>query len=346
MQIEIDVAGSIVTVVGTIDGVRHIAARYRAAGADVRHLDTARDLPTRLQRTIASSRLVVWVDGDPESRGRLERACSASGVWLLSDVAAPSRARGHVTLVGGGPGDTELITVAGRAALAAADVVLYDRLAPLDLLASWAPGAELIDVGKTPGHHAVPQREIEQLLVAHAMRGSQVVRLKGGDPFVFGRGGEELIACRTAGVPVTVVPGVTSSISVPAAAGIPVTHREVSRAFTVISGHVPFAEHELEHLAGLGGTLVILMGVATLPQTVAGLARHGMRADMPLAIIERGFSRDQRTTITSLGDVVRVIGEVAPRSPAVIVVGAVVGVAGWSDAEAVELARSVSDQLH
>ncbi|MGO4276887.1 uroporphyrinogen-III C-methyltransferase, partial [Paenibacillus sp. TAF58] len=132
-----------------------------------------------------------------------------------------------MTLVGGGPGDADLMTVAGRDALANADVVLHDRLGPRDDLHLLAPAARLIDVGKTPGHHAVPQREIERLLLDNALDGHHVVRLKGGDPFVFGRGGEEVIACRSAGIPVTVIPGVTSAIAVPGAAGIPVTHREI-----------------------------------------------------------------------------------------------------------------------
>jgi uroporphyrin-III C-methyltransferase len=161
-------------------------------------------------------------------------------------------------------------------------------------------------------------------MIEKALLGMRVVRLKGGDPFVFGRGGEEVLACRRAGVPVEVIPGITSAISVPGEAGIPVTQREVSRAFTVISGHVPLSESELAHAVGLGGTLVILMGVATLPHLSAGLRRHGMRPDMPLAIIERGFSPDRRTTVTTLGEVVLAAGAARVQSPAVIVIGEVV----------------------
>jgi uroporphyrin-III C-methyltransferase len=202
--------------------------------------------------------------------------------------------------------------------------VLHDRLGPRQDLHRLAPAAELIDVGKTPGHHAVPQHEIERIMIEKALLGMRVVRLKGGDPFVFGRGGEEVLACRRAGVPVEVIPGITSAISVPGEAGIPVTHREVSRAFTVISGHVPLSESELANAVGLGGTLVILMGVATLPHLSAGLRRHGMRPDMPLAIIERGFSPDRRTTVTTLGEVVVAASAAGVQSPAVIVVGEVV----------------------
>src|SRR5690349_16887473 len=180
---------------------------------------------------------------------------------------------GRVTLVGGGPGSRELLTLGAVDALRGADVVLYDRLAPIEVLAEFCPDALHIDVGKQPGHHAVPQDEIERLLVEHALAGANVVRFKGGDPYIFGRGGEEVIACRKAGVPVDVIPGVTSSIAVPAAAGIPLTHRGISHAFTVISGHAPLTASEFEHLAGLGGTIVVLMGVNALPSLAPGLVR-------------------------------------------------------------------------
>jgi uroporphyrin-III C-methyltransferase len=242
--------------------------------------------------------------------------------------------RGAVTLVGGGPGDPELLTVAAVRALAAADVVLYDRLAPHETLSSLAPQAELIDVGKRPGHHPIPQEEIERLLVAHARQGSAVVRLKGGDPFVFGRGGEEVEACRRAGIPVRVIPGVTSAISVPAAAGIPVTHRSASRLFTVVSGHAPLSPAELEHLAGLGGTIVILMGVTNLPSITAGLARFGMDPQLPAAVIEQGYSARQRTTFGTLSTILTESARAGVGSPAVIVLGEVVGLAHAGDADA------------
>ncbi|MGX5696093.1 uroporphyrinogen-III C-methyltransferase [Agromyces soli] len=234
---------------------------------------------------------------------------------------------GRVTLVGGGPGPVDLLTVRAVRALGGADVVLYDRLAPRDDLAALAPHAELIDVGKTPGHHAVPQVEIEAMMVARAAAGAHVVRLKGGDPYVLGRGGEEVLACRAAGVPVEVVPGISSAIAVPAAAGIPVTHREVSRAFTVVSGHAPLSESELAGIAALGGTVVVLMGVAALPALVAGLARHGLAADTPVAIVERGHRPGQRTTIGTLADIVATAGVARIASPAVVVVGEVVRLA-------------------
>jgi len=248
---------------------------------------------------------------------------------------------GRVTLVGGGPGLDDLITVAGARALASADVVLYDRLAPHENLAELAPHASLVNVGKTPGHHPVSQKGIEALLVEYARTGSNVVRLKGGDPYVFGRGSEEVIACQLAGIPVSVVPGVTSAISVPAAAGIPLTHRGVSHLFTVVSGHAPLTDSELEHLAGLGGTIVVLMGIGTLPQVTQGLQRFGCAAELPVAIIERGFSSEQRTTIADLGTVVFEAARVGARSPAVLVIGEVVRLAHDGDADAaVLLARA------
>lgn len=250
---------------------------------------------------------------------------------------APGVPTGSVTLVGGGPGREDLLTLAALRALRSADVVLYDRLAPHDRLDELAPGALLVDVGKRSGHHAIPQSEIEALLVEHALAGSRVVRLKGGDPYVLGRGGEEVLACHGAGVPVEVIPGVTSAISVPGAAGIPLTHRGVSHLFTVVSGHQPLTASELEHLAGLGGTIVVLMGVNTLPSLTAGLARAGMAEGMPVAIVERGFSSEQRTTIGELADIVTTAGRARVASPAVVVIGEVVRLAHDGDASAAEL---------
>jgi uroporphyrin-III C-methyltransferase len=215
--------------------------------------------------------------------------------------------------------------------------VLFDRLAPHARLAELAPDAELVDVGKRPGHHAIPQHEIEALLVGHALAGRHAVRLKGGDPYVLGRGSEEVLACHRAGVPVEVVPGVTSAVAVPGAAGIPLTHRGVSHLFTVVSGHAPLTDDELRHLAGLGGTIVVLMGVNTLPMLAAGLARHGMRGSMPVAIVERGFRRDQRTTVADLGGIVTAAGAAGVSSPAVIVVGEVVRLAHDGDQSAAQL---------
>jgi len=245
-------------------------------------------------------------------------------------VTAAGSAVGTVTLVGGGPGDVDLLTVAAVSALRTADVVLYDRLAPHDDLRRLAPGAELVDVGKRPGHHTRSQSEIEAEIVARARAGQHVVRLKGGDPYVFGRGAEEAATCRAAGIPVRVVPGITSAVAVPAAAGIPVTFRELSRMFTVVSGHAPLSAEELEHLAGLGrtgGTIVVLMGVLNLGQITQGLVAHGLPVETQVGIVERGCTPQQRTTLATLGTVLEVAARAQVRSPAVIVVGAVVSLA-------------------
>jgi uroporphyrin-III C-methyltransferase len=233
-------------------------------------------------------------------------------------------AAGRVWIVGGGPGSSDLLTVAAARALREADVVLHDRLGPVDELPSLAPGARLIDVGKRPGHHPIPQERIEALLVEHARAGRRVVRLKGGDPYVLGRGAEEVLACRAAGVEVEVVPGVSSAFAVPAEAGIPLTHREVSRMFTVVSGHEPLADDDLARLAGLSGTIVVLMGVTTLPSTVYGLLRQGAPPALPIAILERGYRPDRRVTAGTLATIVVTAAVAGVRSPAVIVIGEVV----------------------
>ncbi|MEO5317131.1 uroporphyrinogen-III C-methyltransferase [Arthrobacter sp. CC3] len=321
MQLSIDLTGREVLVTGSDHAARQAVRRYQAAGAVVSRLSTPQGashdgpLPER-------PFLVAAVDdGQPGWDALLDR-CRATGIPVAVEPAAG--AVGHVTLVGGGPGVGELLTVAAVKALRDADVVFYDRLAPYQEL-PFLTSAELVDVGKQPGHHKVSQGDIEKLMVQSALAGNNVVRLKGGDPYVFGRGGEEVAACVAAGVPVKVVSGVTSAISVPAAAGIPVTHREVSHMFTVVSGHAPLTEKELTHLAGLGGTIVVLMGIGTLHQLAAGLRRAGMKADMPMAVVERGYRPGQRTTIAQLGTIVTAAADCT--NPAVLVIGEVVRVA-------------------
>jgi uroporphyrin-III C-methyltransferase/precorrin-2 dehydrogenase/sirohydrochlorin ferrochelatase len=238
---------------------------------------------------------------------------------------------GRVVLVGGGPGDADLLTLRGRRELAAADVVVVDRLAPRAVLDELAPGVLVLDVGKAPGRHPVPQHAINALLVEHARAGRRVVRLKGGDPYVFGRGGEEVAACRRAGVPVEVVPGVTSAFSVPAAAGIPVTHRGLSRRVTVLSGHdaADSADEPVDWrpLAAGGGTLVVLMGAAALPEITSGLLAGGMQPQTPVAVIENGWTAEQRVTSGTISDITCKAKEVGVQSPAVIVIGEVAGLA-------------------
>ncbi|BDZ41484.1 uroporphyrinogen-III C-methyltransferase [Paraoerskovia sediminicola] len=228
---------------------------------------------------------------------------------------------GRVVLVGGGPGAVDLLTVRGRRELAEADVVVADRLGPTEVLDQLAAGVEVIDVGKVPGNHAVPQHEINAILVEQAQRGRRVVRLKGGDPFVFGRGGEEVVACREAGVPVEVVPGISSSLSVPALAGIPVTHRGTVASFHVTSGHEGLDAASLACVRDRAATLVILMGVSVLGTIVGQLVASGAAPDTPVAVVENGSTPQQRVTRSRLDAVVRTAENVGVRSPAVIVIG-------------------------
>ena len=237
---------------------------------------------------------------------------------------------GTVHLVGGGPGDPSLITVRGRRLLAEADVVISDRLGPRSLLGELDAEVLVIDVGKLPGHHPVPQDEINALLVEHARAGRRVVRLKGGDPYVLGRGGEEAEYCRRHGVAVEVVPGVTSAISVPAAAGIPVTHRGVANGFTVVTGH-----EQLGSLPGGGDhTVILLMGVGALAGSAAALAAGTRGGGCPVAIIEDGYGPNQRVTIGTLDTIAAQAEAREVRSPAVIVVGAVVSLSPHSSQHA------------
>jgi uroporphyrin-III C-methyltransferase len=344
MQIDVDVAGRKIVVLGTLAGTRQVVRRWSLAGARVTlALPGSRPEPAHrmpgvhyctqpgpddaagLLQLLGSAWCVVLVDVEAELGERVRQLCRQLRVLVQREPAAASS--GQVVLVGGGPGATRLLTLEACEALRAADVVLFDRLAPNDDLARLAPGAELVDVGKSPYHHPVTQRTIEDLMVARARAGESVVRLKGGDPFVFGRGGEEMLACLAAGVPVRVVPGVSSALAVPAATGIPVTHRGVSHAFSVISGHVPPSGDELSALVRLGGTIVVLMGIANLEQIVAGLGAAGMAPTMPAAVVERGFSLSQRSTFTTLGELAAEVRRLEVVSPAVVVIGPVVGVA-------------------
>jgi uroporphyrin-III C-methyltransferase/precorrin-2 dehydrogenase/sirohydrochlorin ferrochelatase len=248
----------------------------------------------------------------------------------LSAVDAHDRTPG-VVLVGGGPGDPELVTIAARHALASADVVVADRLAPRELLDVLPPGVELIDVAKLPRGRYASQDFINEVIVARALEGKRVVRFKGGDNFVFGRGYEEVIACAAAGVPVTVVPGLSSAIAVPARAGIPVTHRGVAHEFTVISGHLPPGHPdslvEWSALARLRGTLVMLMAVENAAAIAQTLVAEGRDADTPVAVIVEGTMPEERTVLATLGTLADEIAAQQVRPPAIIVVGAVVAVA-------------------
>ncbi|WP_332601496.1 uroporphyrinogen-III C-methyltransferase [Arthrobacter sp. S2(2024)] len=321
MQLTIDLTGRDVLVTGSTHAARQAVRRFEAAGAVVHRLSTPDGADSDGPLPERPFLVAAVDDGQPGWEPLLAR-CREAGIPVASEPAAGES--GHVTLVGGGPGTLELLTIGAVNALRDADVVFYDRLAPYAELARLT-SAELVDVGKLPGHHKVAQCDIETLMVDAALTGKNVVRLKGGDPYVFGRGGEEVSACVQAGVPVRVISGVTSAISVPAAAGIPVTHREVSHMFTVVSGHAPLTEKEHTHLAGLGGTIVVLMGIGTLPQLAAGLRRAGMDPAMPMAVVERGYRPGQRTTIAELGTIETAAAGCT--NPAVLVIGEVVRVA-------------------
>jgi uroporphyrin-III C-methyltransferase/precorrin-2 dehydrogenase/sirohydrochlorin ferrochelatase len=242
--------------------------------------------------------------------------------------AASGGGPGSVVLVGGGPGDPGLITVRGSTALAQADVVIADHLAPQSLLAGLPPEVEVIDASKLPRGRSMAQEQINELLVEHALAGRRVVRLKGGDPFVFGRGMEEVEACVAAGVPVEVVPGITSAIAVPALAGIPVTHRGLTHEFVVVSGHLPPGHpRSLVHwgaIARLRGTVVVLMGVDTAARIAATLIEQGRAAESPVALISNGSTPAQRVVRTTLAGLADVVADGAVRPPAVWVLGPVV----------------------
>lgn len=236
-----------------------------------------------------------------------------------------------VVLVGGGPGDPDLVTVAARRALAEADVVVADRLAPRELLSELSPDVELVDVAKLPRGRSATQEEINQVLVERAKEGKRVVRFKGGDSFVFGRGFEEAIACAEAGVPYSVVPGLTSALSVPGVAGIPVTHRGVAHDFTVISGHLP-PDHESslvdwDAVARLRGTVVLLMAVENLAAIAARLVDGGRKQETPVAVIAEGTMPGERRVFSTLEHVAADMDREQVRPPAVVVVGDVVAVA-------------------
>lgn len=243
-------------------------------------------------------------------------------------------ARGHtagVTLVGGGPGDPELISLAGRRALMEADVVVADRLAPRQLLSELPSDVELVDVAKLPRGRSAQQEEINRIIVEKAAAGLRVVRFKGGDSFVFGRGYEEVLVCREAGIPVTVIPGLTSPVAVPAIAGIPVTHRQVAHEFVVVSGHLPPGHErsltDWDAVARLRGTLLLMMAVEHAPQIAEALLAGGKPADTPVAFVCDGTMPGERTVLSTLGAMARDVAEQDVRPPAIIVVGDVVAVA-------------------
>ena len=235
---------------------------------------------------------------------------------------------GKVYLIGAGPGDPDLITRKGLRHIRTADVIIYDRLIPIELLEEARPDAKLIDAGKKPQKHRLSQDSINATLVRHALEGNKVVRLKGGDPLIFGRGSEEALACHHYGITFEIVPGISSSYAVPAYAGIPLTHRHVSSSFTVITGHEdPTKAHpsiNYEALATIGGTLVILMGVKRLPIITEQLISNGLDPQTATAIVEWGTSQHQRTFIGTVETIARIAQENHIQPPAITVIGDVV----------------------
>lgn len=274
--------------------------------------------------------VAVSANGDPRRAVAVRDAILEQlETGVLQATRGRERDGGHVTLVGAGPG-AGLITMAGLAALRAAEVVVSDRLVDRSLLAHLPEGVVVIDAGKSPQRHAMTQDEINACLVEHARAGKNVVRLKGGDSFVFGRGGEEVLACAAAGVGTTVIPGVTSAVAAPAVAGIPLTHRGVASQFTVVSAP---SQGDFAKLALVGGTLVFLMGVAQLANITEGLLRGGLDASTPLAFIERAYLPGQRVSVSTLGAALADAHRIQVENPTVIVVGDVV--------DALQLARTL-----
>jgi uroporphyrin-III C-methyltransferase len=244
-------------------------------------------------------------------------------------IGAAAPAPGRVTLVGAGPGDADLLTVKGARALAQAEVVLYDHLVSEDVLALVPDAADCIYVGKESARHTLPQEEIIDLMLRLARSGRPVVRLKGGDPYTFGRGGEEAQALAQAGIPFDVIPGISAAQGAAACAGIPLTHRDHAAGVLCVTGHLRAeAPDQLAldwpTLARTRQTLVVYMGVAALPVISAQLIRHGLAADTPAAIVERATLPDQRTLVGTLGTLPGLAARSGVRTPALIVIGSVV----------------------
>lgn len=273
-----------------------------------------------------------WMDGEVARLVRDGREAEAAQALLasLEESVDESAVTGHVTLVGAGPGDAGLLTIAGLQALQTADVVLVDRLVSPEVRSLARRDALQIEVGKEGGGHSVTQEEIHRLMLDHAQAGRHVVRLKGGDPFMFGRGGEELLCLRAAGIPYAVVPGVTAALACAAQAGLPLTHREVARSVRFATAHCRGSADETDWaaLAAEEGTLVLYMGLRQSPRVQRELLARGRPAQWPVAIIENGGRPEQRTVLTTLGHLAAAVRELRVGSPALLVLGPAVALAG------------------
>jgi uroporphyrin-III C-methyltransferase/precorrin-2 dehydrogenase/sirohydrochlorin ferrochelatase len=296
--------------------------------------DKATGGTARTSAVVRRDSITVAVNGgdDPRrARGLRDAIALALDTGELPVHPQRPASAGSVALVGGGPGDPDLITVRGRRLVASADVVVVDRLAPRDLLGALPEHVEVIDCGKSAHRHNLSQAEINDVLVERARAGKRVVRLKGGDPFVFGRGGEEYLACVAAGVPVSVVPGISSALAAPAAAGIPLTHRGVAADFTVVSGHLdpgraPSDGVDWPGLATGAGTLVLLMSMDRLGLIADELIRHGRDGSTPSAVVHRATLPGQHVVRAPLAGLAEAVAAAGVGAPAVVVIGRVVDV--------------------
>jgi uroporphyrin-III C-methyltransferase / precorrin-2 dehydrogenase / sirohydrochlorin ferrochelatase len=327
---------------GQVEDVRPDGARGGAAGGGAVTAGAAGSSAARSRAIPGSAVQVGVLSGDPRHSAAIRDAIIAG---LRTGQLSARHGRGRragVAIIGGGPGDPGLITVRGRQLLAEADVVLTDRLAPRSLLDELPADVEIIDVSKIPYGRAMAQEQINATLIDRARAGRFVARLKGGDPFVFGRGAEEVLACLRAGVPVTVVPGVTSAVGVPTSAWVPVTHRGVAQEFHVVSVHVPPGDDgstvDWALLGGSPGTLVLLMAVQRIGAVAAELLRHGRNPDTPVSVIADGTMPTQRTINSTLEQVGGMVTREGIRPPAIVVVGEVVHVA----AEITELMSNIT----
>jgi uroporphyrin-III C-methyltransferase/precorrin-2 dehydrogenase/sirohydrochlorin ferrochelatase len=329
--VEADVAGAWLVHAATgdpaVDGAV-VAAAEEAGIWAVRASDAAAS-PAWSATTTNRDGVTVAVNGgrDPGRAVAVRQGIAsalASGDLPMRERRRSPRA-GRITLIGAGPGDPDLLTLRGRRLLRQADVVVTDHLVPAALLADLEPDVEVHYAGKRPGHHSLTQEQINALIVQRARAGQHVVRLKGGDPFLLGRGGEEALACVRANIPVEVVPGITSALSVPAAAGIPVTHRGITASVLVLSGHDgPAGLARQVADAPADATLVLLMGTRTLPAVTEALVRAGRPERTPAAIIERGWTQQQRTVTGTLADIADLARVTGVGSPAIVVIGDVV----------------------
>jgi len=352
LRVDLPVGGREVVVVGGGGAALGRIAALRAARADVvvfaehpvasvadfaaRDLIRLRERPAT-DADLAAAWLIFAATGDADADADITARADRVGRFCLTGTGRPAseagddrpRVGGRVVLVGGGPGDPGLITLTGLLAIQEADVVIADRLAPLAILEHVKPGTEIIDVAKIPRGEYTPQSEINRLLIAHARAGRCVVRLKGGDNFVFGRGGEEWQACAAAGIEVQLVPGVSSALAAPALAGIPVTHRSLNQGFTVVTGHVPPGDPrsmlDWPALARTGTALIILMGVANLAAISTVLMEAGMDPATPAATITDAGHPGQRSVRTSVSQIAAATTTAGLGAPAVTVIGSVAG---------------------